>query len=131
MSQVMRDEVRQFFDEFVEAFPSFCGAQIADRYLTPYMAIQDDGAGRVLVDHDAVSEYFQGFLDRYRNRGCSACRYADLDVQSLGGHALLGTVTWELCGTAGEVLSRWRESYVLVRVEGQLKIRASIDHARQ
>jgi hypothetical protein len=36
----------------------------------------------------------------------------------------------ELFGADGRVLSRWRESYVLVRDRGYLKVRASVDHAQ-
>lgn len=126
----MTNEVRRFFDDFVEAFPSFRGEQIAERYLVPYMAIQADGSTQVHPSQEAISSYFQAVLNDYRDRRCIGCRYADLEVQEMGRGSVLGTVTWELLGAHGSVLSRWRESYVLVRDRGYLKVRASVDHAQ-
>ena len=126
----MSSEVRRFFDDFVEAFPSFRGEQIAQRYLVPYMAIRADGSAQVCPSQEAISSYFQAVLNDYRARGCIGCRYADLEAQEMGPGSVLGTVTWELLGAHGRVLSRWRESYVLVRDGGYLKVRASVDHAQ-
>jgi len=94
------------------------------------MAIQADGSAQVYPSQEAISRYFQAVLDDYRARGCIGCRYADLDEQEMGPSSVLGTVTWELFGADGRVLSRWRESYVLVRDRGYLKVRASVDHAQ-
>ena len=126
----MSGEVRRFFDDFVEAFSGFRGEQIAQRYLAPYMAIQADGSAQVYPSQEAISSYFQGVLNEYRARGCIGCRYADLEAQEMGPSSILGTVTWELFGAHGSVLSRWRESYILVRDGGYLKVRASVDHAQ-
>jgi hypothetical protein len=54
------------FDDFVDAFPSFRGEQIAQRYLVPYMAIQADGSAQVYPSQEAISRYFQAVLNDYR-----------------------------------------------------------------
>lgn len=125
----MDNEIRQFFDRFVQDFPSFDGERIAGRYVAPYMAIQSDGDARMLNAPADISAYFQGVLDDYRKLGCTGCRYEELQLHMLGANAVLATVTWILEKAGGEVISSWRESYTLVRSEGQLKVRASVDHA--
>ena len=125
----MNADIREFFDRFVDDFTAFIGERIASRYVAPYMAIQSDGAARVFAAQADIAAYFQGVLDDYHNLGCVGCRYDGLQTHSLGANAALATVTWTLQKAGGQVISSWRESYTLVRVEGELKVRASVDHA--
>lgn len=125
----MHDEVKRFFDEFVAVFPTFDGAKIAVRYAAPYIAVRADGGVALFPSAEAIAEYFQDVVDRYRARGCTACRYSNLRVVEMGSNAALGTVSWELTTKTGAVLSGWRESYQLVRADGRLKVRVSVDHA--
>lgn len=125
----MDSEIRQFFDRFVQAFPSFDGEAIAARYVAPYMALRSDGSARVLATQADIAAYFQGVLDDYRKLGCAGCRYEALQARTLGANAALATVTWILEKAGGEVISSWRESYTLVRADDELKVRASVDHA--
>jgi len=46
----------------------------------------------------------------------------------VGSQRSLGTVTWEMLDQDGKVLSRWRESYNLMRTEDALRFFASTDH---
>jgi hypothetical protein len=124
----MTSEVTAFFDEFVQVFPTFDGARIADRYGLPYLAIRADGSTESFATHGAIAEYFQRIVDGYQARGCSACRYRDLEVVPAGRSAALATVTWELLRGDGSLLSSWRESYNLVRSAGLLKAFVSVDH---
>jgi hypothetical protein len=83
----------------------------------------------VHVSCESIHGYFQSILNEYRERGCIACRYSELSIYEMGSKAAVGTVSWELTGQGDNVLSGWRESYHLVREEGQWKIRVSTDHA--
>ncbi|MFT4195903.1 hypothetical protein [Ottowia sp.] len=121
--------VKRFFDEFVDAFPSFSGDLIAGRYAAPYLAIRSDGSRALFSSHQAIADYFQEVVSDYRSRGCIGCRYFGLEVQSMGAGAALGTVSWALFSQAGVVLSSWRESYNLIQVDGELKACVSVDHA--
>ncbi|HEY1225969.1 MAG TPA: hypothetical protein VGF26_01485 [Ramlibacter sp.] len=125
----MDTEIRQFFDRFVQAFARFDGELVASRYVAPYMATRADGSARVLCSPAEIAAYFQGVLDDYRNLGCTGCRYEALQSQALGADVAMATVTWFLDKEAGKVISSWRETYTLVRVEGHLKVRASVDHS--
>lgn len=132
MSSVDLDRAAEnFFDGFDAAFASLDGEVIAERYLAPYLAVKADGSAECLTWNAAIAAYFQGFLDDYRARGCRQCRHRDLQVLAVGAHAAFASVTWELLREDGRTVSSWRESYNLVRRGGQLKVRASMDHALQ
>lgn len=120
--------VRRFFDEFVEAFAGFDGVLVAQRYLTPYLACGGPEAVRAFTSSDEIAAYFQILLDGYRARGCRSCRYLDLEVLALGADCALGSVTWELLDADAVVVTRWRESYNLCRVDGRYLVFASTDH---
>jgi hypothetical protein len=119
--------VRRFFDDFDEAFSTFDGRVIADRYATPYLSCRSDGSAESFADREAIGRYFQGILDRHHQGGVRSCRHRDLDVVALGLH-LLGAVTWELLDARRAAIVVWRESYVLIRRNGALAARVSVDH---
>ena len=123
------EAAKAFFDEFVEAFASFDGAVIAQRYQAPYLARHADGTTDVFDFIDDIAGYFQRIVDGYRERGCSSCRYRAIEVEAIGTDTILGTVTWELLRGDGSVLATWREAYALSLAENRLKAFASIDHA--
>lgn len=126
----LKEEVKAFFDEFAEVFPTFDGERIARRYLAPYLSIPASGSSQLFSSAESIAQYFQGIVSRYREQGCVACRYSDLEAMEMGRNAAVATVTWELLRTGGSVLSAWKESYNLVRTESGLKACVSVDHAQ-
>jgi hypothetical protein len=120
--------MQKFFDDFVDAFASFNGKIIAARYQSPYLAYHAYGDSDVFASNEATAAYFQGIVDGYYAQGCRSCRYLALEVFPLGPHCAVGTVTWELLSAQGAVISAWRESYNLCRVDGQFLVFASTDH---
>ncbi|MFT3800936.1 MAG: hypothetical protein QM766_06905 [Burkholderiaceae bacterium] len=127
-SSELETHVRIFFDEFVEAFRSFDGNIIAERYLSPYLAFHTAESIQIFTSRAETATYFQGIVDQYHAEGCRACRYKDMSVMQLGNECAIGTVTWELLAEDRSVISAWRESYNLCRVEGRLMVFASTDH---
>jgi hypothetical protein len=121
-------QARAFFDAFVEAFSSFSGAAIAERYRAPYLAFHNAGSVQIFQSTQEIAAYFQRVLDDYYARGCRTCRHLDLEVTPLGDAALIGTVTWELLSENQTVLSAWRESYNLCRSGDRLLVYVSTDH---
>ena len=89
---------RVFFDEFVEAFRSFNGTLIAERFLTPYLAFHTHSPAQVFMHRDETAAYFQRIVDNYHAEGCRSCRYQAMKVVPLGKDCALATVTWELLG---------------------------------
>jgi hypothetical protein len=129
MNDVVRTAAAIFFDTFVEAFHTFDGQAIAQRYLPPYLAMHADGTLACFTTHSEVAQYFQKVVDEYHAKGCRSCRYKDLEVVAVSANYVLGTVTWELLYEDGSVMSSWRESYNLSWIEDQMRIFASVDHA--
>ena len=128
MTDVPHAEATAFFDDFVAAFAHFDGPLIARRYHVPYLAMHAAGRHDLLTSAEAVGAYFQRIVDQYRGDGCTACRHRGLQVVTMGGEALLATVSWDLLDASGGVLSTWRESYNLLRTPQGLRIFASTDH---
>ena len=118
-----------FFDEFVIAFTTFDGNEIARRYQSPYLALHADGSTDCFDAHADIATYFQNVVDNYRSKGCRSCRYRDLEVLALGKRSALATVTWDLLREDGTALASWRESYNLALAGESLRVVASVDHA--
>lgn len=125
----LESRVRAFFDEFVEAFRSFNGNTIAQRYLVPYLAFHNHSSARVFLSSAETGEYFQRIIDEYHAKGCRLCRYENLAVVPIGKECALATVTWELLAENQGVISAWQESYNLCLVEGRFMVFTSTDHA--
>ena len=128
MDPTLRNAAARFFDEFVVAFRTFNGPEIARRYVVPYLARHVDGSSDCFMSIDEVARYFHRIVQAYHSQGCRACRYTGLEIVPMGRHSALGTVTWELLREDDSVLSSWRESYNLCRVGNELKVFASVDH---
>ena len=128
MNDLVRDEAVAFFDAFVEAFQTFVGEIIAQRYLPPYLAMHADGTIACFSTHAEVAQYFQKVLDEYHEKGCRSCRYRDLDAVPVGDGSALATVTWELTREDGTTITSWHESYNLSRTGGPMRAFASVDH---
>jgi hypothetical protein len=126
----LADAARFFFDEFVSAFSTFDGNEIARRYQAPYLALRVDGSTQRFSADADIAKYFQEVVDNYHRSGCRSCRYRDLEVQALGKRSALATVTWDLLEDDGTLLVSWRESYNLTSVGESLRVVASVDHAR-
>ncbi len=121
-------DIHEFFDDFVRAFCTFDGTQIAARYYVPGIALRADGSIQVMQAQSEVERVFEAAVAGYHREGCRGIRFKDLDVVPMGERAVLGTVTWELLREDGSVLRRWRQSYHLVRAEAGWKIFASTHH---
>ena len=65
---------QRFFDEFVEAFETFDGARLAERYASPYLAFHANGRSDVFSSNQDIAKYFQRVLDESMRRACAAAR---------------------------------------------------------
>ena len=121
-------EAEAFFTDFAAAFAQFDGTLIAQRYASPYLALNAAGQLSQFADPSQIGAYFQQWLDRYRKQGCHGCAFADLQVVPLGRDSMLASVSWLLRRADGSVALNWRESYTLTRQQRLWRIFASIDH---
>ena len=124
----MIDDIKEFFDRFVDDFSSFNGTLIASRYRAPYLAVSSDGDIWECAARPELVEYFQSLLDKHLEDGVTCCKYQDLETYSIGKSCFSASVTWTMMNKSGETVSTWRESYNLIRTDDGLKIFTSIDH---
>jgi len=124
----MIDNINVFFDQFVEDFPAFDGKVLATRYLAPYTAVSSDGDLWLCREYSDIVIYLQSLLDRHTSQGVVACRYEDLEYTEIGKSSFLVSVTWTMSGEENKLISKWRESYNLVKTDAGLKIFTSIDN---
>jgi hypothetical protein len=122
---VLESRAKQFFDEFVEAFVSFNGAKIAERYTTPYLAFHANGRSEVFSSSQHIGQYFQRVVDGYYEKGVRSCSFKNLEV---GSESAFATVTWKLHDADGAVQFAWRESYNLWLQGTQCLVFSSTDH---
>ena len=87
-------DIHEFFDDFVRAFCTFDGTQIAARYDVPGIALRADGSIQVMQAQSEVERVFEAAVAGYHREGCRGIRFKDLDVVPMGEQAVLGTVTW-------------------------------------
>lgn len=118
-------EIKAFFDKFSSDFGYFDGNLIVDRYLVPFIPVTSAGETKLLNSKAEVANYFQGYLNAYRDKGVVACSYKDMDVHQIGECVYVGIVTWLLTGDNDKVLVSWRESYNLLEQNGNLFVYSS------
>lgn len=115
-------EIRQFLDGFIEAFATFDGKAVGRFFAAPGVALRRDGSLRGFPALDEIESYYQDALDRYRAAGCCACRYSELDIDSLSETCAVAKVSWDLVRADGSVLSHWRQAYFMSRSAGEWRI---------
>jgi hypothetical protein len=128
MDQLAR-EASMYFDHFVEAFATFEGENVARLFTFPYLSVELNGNRRVFSQFVETAKYFQEHLDSYKSSGSKSCSYGSLEVTPIGGRGALAAVTWSLRDAAGSAISDWRESFCVLRINGQILAYASIDHS--
>lgn len=128
MSREIRQNAARFFDEFVEAFKTFDGAVIAERYFVPFVAVHTDGTAETMQSRSEIANYFQRYLDSYYADGCRTCGYEDLEVTGVGETCMLATVTWLLFDDNQAVVTSWRESYNIISLASEMLVLSSVDH---
>ena len=125
---MMVDNIKDFFDRFVDDFSSFDGELIASRYLSPYVVVSSSGDVWQCSERPEIIEYFQSLLDKHKSQGVVCCKYDDLEFTAIGERCIFATVTWTMMTAENKVVSNWRESYNLLKSDSGLKIFTSMDH---
>ena len=121
--------VKEYFDDFVDAFATFDGERIATKFTIPYLVRETACTSRIFDSIAHVSRHFQSYLDEYKEKGCTECRYSNLDIKCLGSESVLASVDWTLLNHSGSTVMAWTESYLLSLNGKQATAFASIDHA--
>lgn len=124
----MKDDLIRFFDKFVEDFKSFDGLVIANRYLAPYSVIKSDKSVSLYKEQEEIEQYFSTILLEYKNQNVEFCTYDNFEYSMIGQDAVLVTMDWSMIEEDGTLVTKWRESYILISINSTLKIVMSIDH---
>jgi hypothetical protein len=124
----MKEGLIQFFDKFVLDFKSFDGAVIANRYVAPYTAISSDKSVSLYKEQKDIEQYFSAILADYQKQDVAYCTYSSFEFLPIGQKSALVTMDWNMMKADGTLVTRWRESYVLILENATLKIVTSIDH---
>lgn len=124
----MLEQLEAFFNRFVTDIPAFDGALLARLYHTPYVAFSKEADAWVCSSKAETVDYFQSLLDRHKSDGVVSSKWEDLEWSAIGDRCYLATVTWTMSGAEGQTISRWRESYNLIKTEDSFEIFTSIDH---
>ena len=125
---MMKEELIQFFDKFVQDFKSFDGAVIADRYHAPYTAISSDKSVSLYQKQKDIEKYFATILADYKKRDTTYCTYTNFEFSAIGKKSALSTMDWNMMKSDRTPVTSWRESYVLIFDNAKWKIITSIDH---
>ena len=123
-------DIRKFFDDFVEAYATFCGERVASKFRMPFMAISEGNISKLFTTHEELAKYFQAYLDDYKAKGCVSCSYSDLQVIQLGMESAIASVSWHLCDDSENELIGWRESYLLCVGGSKPLAYVTIDHVQ-
>lgn len=124
----MLDEIKEFFDRFVDDVDLLDGSVVARRYLSPYTAVSRDGDLWLCMEHSDVVDYFTILVDKHAAEGVVRCKYEDLECEEVGSSGYFASVTWTMMRKDGSTVSTWRESYNFINRPTGLKIYTSIDH---
>jgi hypothetical protein len=108
-------EVEEYFEAFAAAFSKFDGAVVGQLFICPGVALRRDGTLCGFATQTDIATYYQAALDRYRDAGCRACRYANLEIHPIGADGVVATVTWDLLRDDGTVIDSWRQAYSMRR----------------
>ncbi|WP_296936868.1 hypothetical protein [uncultured Marinobacter sp.] len=72
--------VRDFSDDFMDAFSTYSCNRVAQKFVTPYLVVGEAGESQVFHSFPEISRYLQAFLDDYEAKGCKRCHYTNLAV---------------------------------------------------
>lgn len=120
--------IKEYFDDFVDAFATYDGERVASKFAIPYMVKGESRESKIFHSMPEVSKHFQGHLDEYKAKGCTKCQYSNLDVKWLGSEAAIASVDWSLLDESDDLVLSWSESYLLSAIGTQALTYATIDH---
>jgi hypothetical protein len=114
-------DVRDFFDQYRDAFDRLDGDAIARLYSTPSGIL----SGRTYVhwpDFESVRANMVALCAQYRANGYLAARYEPAWVAPQGRDALVADIAWHIERRDGEEPWRFHTTYNLVRTKDGWRI---------
>jgi hypothetical protein len=126
MTQAELDaEGRAFIDDYL----GFWGTEkFAGLYHIPSVTVRADGTVHIFQSREEIERFFAGVQRAYDLEGAKRWNIVSLDVKPIGGQSALITPDWQMLRDDGSVVRGWRQSYNVVRVNGQFRVLVSTFH---
>ena len=122
------EEVRQFLTAYNDAFETLDAVKIAIFYHAPCITVRGDGSIHSFQSMAEIEKFFGGVAAKYSADGYHGGTFYDLEVVPIGSKSVLATLTWEQWRSDKSTLRKWRQSYNLVKIQGDLRILTSTFH---
>ena len=117
-------QVTDFFESYRIAFEHLDASAIAEHFAYPSHITSDTGeiALMPVVSRPEWTKQLEQLLDMYHNIGFAAAGILNLMPTELSPRLVQAVVDWELQDSTGNILYSFRAGYILVEMEGSLRI---------
>lgn len=124
--QTQAEEIRKLFDDYTRTWEAGDWNSVALLYSVPSVSMRGDGSIVCFQSRKELQEFFEGVASTRGELGPS--RHQILTIQPIGARSVLATLNWQNFLIDGRPASEWRQSYNLVRIDGQWQIFVSTFH---
>ena len=111
---------REFVARYRSAWESVMGGGSGIATMTPFfnipcLMIGAEGTVTLYTTQQQIQSFNQSRLDAFNSGGATRARVCGFDSMTLGNHATLAVVNWELSRHDGSLERAWRHYYNLVQ----------------
>lgn len=111
---------REFVERYRSGWESVMGGRSGIATMTPFfnipcLMIGAEGTVALYTTPQQIQSFNQSRLDAFNAGGATRARVCGFDSMTLGNHATLAVVNWELSRNDGSVERAWRHYYNLVQ----------------
>ena len=92
------------------------------------MSVRADGTIQSLATNKDAEDFFPQVIEVWRKEGYHSFTISDFEVVKLGSTSVIVTFTWEMLDINASLIRQWRQSYNLLKNNGQWKVLLSTFH---
>jgi hypothetical protein len=125
---------RDFVEKYRSAWEQVMNRRSGIATMTPFfnipcLMVGAEGAVTQYTTPQQVQSFNQSRLEAFNAGGATRARVLGCDAMTLGNHAALAVVNWELSRNDGSIERAWRHYYNLVQTADGWRILLSAFHA--
>lgn len=124
----MINEAKVFFSKYNATFDSGDMTAFSKLFHEPFVSVRPDGLIAHMPTNKIAEAFFTSALASWQAEGYESMSTKSYDVTSMGDTGMLVTLTWLLLDANREPIREWRQSYNLLKSDGEWKVFASIFH---
>ena len=114
---------------FINDYLAFWGTEkFAGLYHIPSVTVRADGTVHTFQSREEIERFFSGVQRAYDLEGAKRWNIVSLEVKAIGGQSALITPDWQMLREDESVVRSWRQSYNVVRIDGQFRVLVSTFH---